>query len=171
MAVDPEKEKARRKRDKDRQKTDPEYRLRRSLYSKARYANDPLYRQKQIESAKNSHSRNRDWRLTQMKSITRKPLNIFKKSIRDADRRDLSWTITENEFKFLRSLFCYYCEGDVPLAGSGLDRIDNSIGYEYNNVLPCCTACNQTRGPHYTVEETKFMITNLKEYRKQRGVA
>ena len=35
---------------------------------------------------------------------------------------------------------CFYC-GD-KINGIGLDRVDNSIGYEIKNVVPCCEICN-----------------------------
>ena len=38
---------------------------------------------------------------------------------------------------------CYLCgkESD-DFHTNGIDRIDNNIGYEKNNVLPCCGDCN-----------------------------
>lgn len=41
-----------------------------------------------------------------------------------------------NELKYAKSSYFY----------SGLDRIDNSLGYEIGNVLPCCPFCNSLRG-------------------------
>ncbi len=97
------------------------------------------------------------------KSITR--LYSFYRSV--AKRRELSWEISFEDFKFLRQLYCYYCEGDLPKCGVALDRMDNNKGYSIDNVLPCCGDCNKTRGDRYTVEETKIMIDSLKLHRKQ----
>ena len=35
---------------------------------------------------------------------------------------------------------CFYC--GVAIETIGLDRIDNSRGYEIDNVVPCCPICN-----------------------------
>ena len=37
---------------------------------------------------------------------------------------------------------CNYCKRYLS---SGLDRIDSSIGYESNNVVPCCKVCNRMK--------------------------
>lgn len=60
---------------------------------------------------------------------------------------------------------CYYC-GEVKV---GLDRIDNKQGYLATNVLPCCYRCNVTRGEHWSVEETKLMVSVALKYRKKQG--
>ena len=87
-----------------------------------------------------------------------------------AKRRKLSWNLTiDGAVKILKSN-CYYC-GLLPdktynsiknrmkkekqnskmsqehinngeIFYSGIDRIDNNIGYESDNVVPCCTWCN-----------------------------
>jgi len=58
------------------------------------------------------------------------------------------------DIQHLINSICYYC-GE---ASQGLDRIDNSVGYTKDNVLPCCGRCNKTRGEDWTVEEAKAMI-------------
>jgi hypothetical protein len=63
-------------------------------------------------------------------------------------------------FVRLRSEFCYYCAGDLPPSGIGLDRIDPARGYDEDNVLPCCTRCNCARGGDISVEEFKLIIDN-----------
>lgn len=64
---------------------------------------------------------------------------------------------------------CYYCSGNIEIYGSGLDRIDNSKGYEKDNVLPCCGRCNIMRGTSLTVKETQQLIDKLKELRGCEG--
>ena len=41
---------------------------------------------------------------------------------------------------------CHYCGGPLSPTGSGLDRIDNALGYVAGNVLPACGTCNVLRG-------------------------
>jgi hypothetical protein len=81
-----------------------------------------------------------------------------------AKSRGLAWTINQAEYENLITRPCYYCEGVFrkSVAGIGLDRIDNSAGYEIDNVLPCCTDCNRMRGDHLTVNETQLLVKTLK---------
>ena len=77
--------------------------------------------------------------------------------------------LTFKEYTDLISKPCYYCndEMNTPSFGRGLDRIDNSKGYLIDNVLPCCTTCNQTRSDKFTVEETLIMIKSVLAMRKK----
>lgn len=47
---------------------------------------------------------------------------------------------------------CFYCGGILPPAGFGLDRIDSSLGYTINNVLPCCRVCNVLKNDKSVLE-------------------
>lgn len=76
----------------------------------------------------------------------------FQRYRSSARRRGLHWALTKAEVEHLCSQDCYYC-GAKPsravrgAAGealvNGIDRVDNSQGYERDNVVPCCTACNR----------------------------
>ena len=88
----------------------------------------------------------------------------------DAKVRKINFNISFEEFSNIVTKPCYYCNGELATsAGSSLDRINNdkSIGYIVENVLPCCGRCNQTRNVHWTVEETKFMIQAVLEFRNR----
>lgn len=89
---------------------------------------------------------------TRNAQTTPQPLNIFSASARRARTNGKSWTLTEEEFLGLRTLSCQYCQFPLPASG-GLDRIDNSKGYAPENVVPCCTVCNKTRGDWYSYDE------------------
>jgi len=82
--------------------------------------------------------------------------------------RDLGMTynITEKDFRALISQPCFYC-GELPSReyrshkssnGSclynGLDRLDVSRGYDTDNVVTCCWACNKAKG---TLTKTEFL--------------
>lgn len=86
-----------------------------------------------------------------------------------ASKRGFQFNISEAQYTELMKRPCYYCENPLSKTGIGLDRIDNCIGYELTNVLPCCKDCNRTRGDRYTVEETKAMINFIKEFRAKNG--
>lgn len=70
-----------------------------------------------------------------------------------AATRGLTWNLSSDDFRRLTALDCHYCgaaPGQVrttaPSSGSyvynGLDRMDNTRGYELDNVCPACRPCN-----------------------------
>lgn len=79
----------------------------------------------------------------------------------------LEVNLTIEEYIELISKPCFYCKDamNTPSFGRGLDRIDNARGYSTDNVLPCCTTCNQLRSDRFTVEETVVMINALISFR------
>lgn len=90
----------------------------------------------------------------------RRPQARYLFCIRNAKRRNIGFSLTQDEFFQLIAQDCYYCEGmfDKNKTGFGIDRIDNSFGYRPNNCLPCCTICNKIKNNFLTVEETKVAI-------------
>jgi len=74
-----------------------------------------------------------------------------------ARKRNLEWNLTVQEFKDITESTCHYC-GDAPSKISygssgltrdhgaytynGIDRKNNSEGYNLENCVPCCTSCN-----------------------------
>jgi hypothetical protein len=75
-----------------------------------------------------------------------------------AKHRNIYFDLTLQNFEDINKLSCHYCSGPLPRYGSGMDRIDNNKGYVVDNIIPCCTVCNLTRGDRWSVEETKAMI-------------
>lgn len=69
-----------------------------------------------------------------------------------------TWTLTKTEYNNLIKNPCTYCTLPIGNRGYGLDRIDNSKGYEINNVLPCCKDCNVARNDNFSSEEMKLFI-------------
>ena len=81
-----------------------------------------------------------------------KLFNIYKG---DAKRKGRAFNIAREDFARLVQKDCFYC-GNAPnsffvqnrqhtkhsMKYNGLDRIDNSIGYEYSNIVTCCRNCN-----------------------------
>lgn len=73
--------------------------------------------------------------------------NIYKKN---AKKRNISFNLTKDEFYEITSKPCYYCNGysnkDINnVFYNGIDRVDSSVGYEINNVVPCCDVCNKMK--------------------------
>lgn len=90
----------------------------------------------------------------------------------NARKRKKQFSITFPEYEYVISKPCFYCDGyfgKVQVC-SGLDRIDNSRGYELMNVLPCCKICNHTRNVNFSVEETRIMIQTIIALREKREV-
>lgn len=69
-----------------------------------------------------------------------------------AEKRKLSFLLTQKEFEELTKQNCYYCgtaprlmtkdSGHVTRAMNGVDRVDSNQGYEVSNCVPCCKTCN-----------------------------
>ena len=64
----------------------------------------------------------------------------FKKYQFSANSRGYDFPITLDEFSTFWQKPCHYC-GDA-IETIGLDRIDNNIGYNLDNLVSCCTFCN-----------------------------
>jgi hypothetical protein len=73
----------------------------------------------------------------------------------EAEERGLSWLLSEEIFNFITKQDCIYC-GAQPsnkrnlsdgssFIFTGIDRVDNSRGYELDNVVPCCRICNRSK--------------------------
>ena len=75
---------------------------------------------------------------------------------RNAKARDLGFELSEEEFIEISSLPCIYCGeysdtyNNEPF--NGIDRVDNCLGYQQNNCLPCCATCI-TMKLDYSVDE------------------
>lgn len=69
-----------------------------------------------------------------------------------------SWTLTKEEYHILIQKPCEYCQFPLNKSGYGLDRLDNTKGYELSNVVPCCKECNVARNSNFTPEEMKLTV-------------
>lgn len=68
-----------------------------------------------------------------------------------AATRNLTFNLTKEQVWVLAQEPCFYCNCPpsnilrrrrVNIKYSGIDRVDNSIGYEITNVVACCVTCN-----------------------------
>lgn len=98
------------------------------------------------------------------------PQQRYNQAKRNAKKREIIFELTLEQYKSLVIQPCYYCEEIYRRCGVGLDRINNSMGYELSNVLPCCGDCNTIRGNKLTVEETKQVIKLLQNTRKTQRI-
>jgi hypothetical protein len=73
------------------------------------------------------------------------------------------WGITKEDYNRLVLQPCYYCELENNVqAGTGLDRLYNSIGYILSNVVSCCKECNIARNKNFTSDEMKIIGKAIK---------
>lgn len=74
----------------------------------------------------------------------------------NARKKGRTFTLTEGESQQLLSAVCHYCglppstlvRGKGKSSGimvGGIDRLDNRVGYEIGNVVPCCNTCNYAK--------------------------
>jgi hypothetical protein len=80
-----------------------------------------------------------------------------------AKKRGMTWNISEDQFVSLINGDCHWCgvepqprtdkqfRGDVA---NGVDRVDNTRGYEPDNVVSCCSTCNRAKG---ALSEQEFL--------------
>ena len=87
-----------------------------------------------------------------------------------AKRRKISFSFSLEEYTKAIEPECYYCNGEFNTpskCGVGLDRLDNSKGYDIENVVSCCTTCNYLRGDILSPEETKVAVQAILKFRKE----
>lgn len=102
------------------------------------------------------------------KSARNEILNSYKQS---AKYRKVLWLLTDEEFDLRILSNCYYCGskpsnlknniyGNGSLQYNGIDRVNNNLGYAFDNTVSCCYICNRAKG---TLTDKKFQqwIKNL----------
>lgn len=79
---------------------------------------------------------------------------LFKSYQREAKERGYSWNIDYDYFGVITKENCFYCNAEPKQKQrgdngdyiyNGIDRVDNSDGYEMNNIVPCCRKCNRAK--------------------------
>jgi len=89
----------------------------------------------------------------------------------NAKARDYSWELEYDQFLKLIQMPCEYCgvepsdlfetpDGDKCVK-SGIDRVNNVIGYHIDNVVPCCKICNRAKGT-LDIDTFKKWISRIK---------
>jgi len=89
----------------------------------------------------------------------------YTKTLSDAPKRGLSFNLNFDEFNTLVVSKCYYCDYSKDSETNGIDRVDNSLGYETNNCVSCCKICNRMKNflhPKFFVEICKLISTCTK---------
>jgi hypothetical protein len=75
--------------------------------------------------------------------VYHRPRRHYQEYKRTSQRRSHPFDLTFEDFmRFWRNP-CHYCGGAIPTIG--LDRVDNDVGYQIDNVVSCCEACNKMK--------------------------
>jgi hypothetical protein len=71
-----------------------------------------------------------------------------------SEKKGIIFLISYNQFKILTHRECYICKKQNA---KGLDRIDNKLGYYWNNVQPCCFDCNRMKSDKTKLEFLEYL--------------
>lgn len=71
---------------------------------------------------------------------SKQPSYRFLSYKKEAIRRFIDFNLSFEQFLTFWNKPCHYCGSEIE--GVGIDRIDNSVGYQINNCVPCCKTCN-----------------------------
>lgn len=97
--------------------------------------------------------------------------------IKSAERRELTWALSYEEFYNMSQLACTYCgvpprqhhAGDAPgppmFIFNGVDRVNNNRGYEVDNCVTCCYQCNLSKR-NLTMKDWMNYLSRLVLFRK-----
>lgn len=90
----------------------------------------------------------------------------FNKYVSSAQKRNIEFKLTENQYNLLVSGSCYLC--GTPSFNNhinGIDRYDSSLGYTIDNSRTCCSGCNYMKNK-YPYDEFIKNIKNIYEHNK-----
>lgn len=88
---------------------------------------------------------------------------VYRRYARFAFKRGLCFDFTLEQFHCVSQKCCFYC-GAPPsnreqapqhfgeYVYSGIDRLNNAVGYTLSNTVPCCIQCNKAKGTLSVVE-------------------
>lgn len=100
--------------------------------------------------------------------------NLYSVYQHNAKNRGFTFELSKENFLVLTKQDCYYC-GSPPnrihknynngsiyyYTYNGVDRVDNTVGYQLDNCVPCCRFCNIAKG---TLTPEEFIDKVIKIY-------
>jgi len=103
-------------------------------------------------------------------------ISVYNKYVaKNETRRKIDFQLTKEQFEYFVKNNCFYC-GCEPnrvanprsvnfghLLRNGIDRINNDIGYVFDNCISCCTTCNTAKSKR-TIEEFLLKIKTIYEF-------
>jgi hypothetical protein len=105
--------------------------------------------------------------LIRNKNIANKPIgesaknHVYLHYVHDAISRGHEFNLSPEFVREITQKPCFYCgslHGNImrnrfgrgDIAYTGIDRVDSSMGYTEDNVVPCCKHCNSAKGKRTT---------------------
>lgn len=96
-------------------------------------------------------------RICQERKIQKRTIKgRFTTSKQQAKLRKIEFSLSFEEYSNIISNPCAYCQyklGEPVQTGSGIDRMDNNIGYVDGNCISCCFFCNKVKNDMLTYQE------------------
>ena len=83
-----------------------------------------------------------------------------------ATRYTTPFNLTFEQFISFWQNKCYYCNSRI--ATIGLDRVDNTKGYDLSNIVSCCEFCNRMKNSH-TLEDFINQCKKIVQVNKVKG--
>lgn len=118
-------------------------------------------KQEDLDKIKRSISRKRsDAGVKRVKYDSKLPPK-YRSYLMRANKKQLSFELSVDEFMFICSKNCVYCGSSSRV---GVDRRDSSDGYTLENSQPCCSTCNMMK---FTSDHESFLKQVDKIYRNQ----
>ena len=88
---------------------------------------------------------------------------VYKQYKATAKEKKLIFAISKSEFINIAKRNCFYCnaqpsnvcrpsEYKTSFIYNGMDRVDNTKGYEADNVVSCCKMCNKSKNNYSKLE-------------------
>lgn len=96
----------------------------------------------------------------------------YSTAITDAARRGIEFKLSFEYWKQEVQKTCVYCRDQLGKRSEttvGLDRLDNTKGYEEGNVASCCETCNKIKLNVFSFEETMVMVNALLAFRQNKA--
>lgn len=90
----------------------------------------------------------------------------YKTLLENAKRRKIKVYISFEQYRVLVSHGrCHYDNRPLPKAGGGLDRQNHKLPYRLDNVVTCCSSCNEKKGAlemiGFTYPRTVLLLLEL----------
>jgi hypothetical protein len=110
---------------------------------------------------------NRDKEIQRMKAYSVTPKGKFSEYKTNAKTRSLIFSLTFEQFMVFWQKSCTYCGNAIETIG--IDRIDNTRGYEFDNCTSCCIICQRMKMDHPLTSWLNHMQKVLKHLELQRS--
>lgn len=102
--------------------------------------------------------------LERAKAYAQTPHGRYLDYKKGAIRRGYIFGLTEEKFLEYWQQPCFYC--GISIETIGLDRMDNSRGYEEDNIVPCCPTCNRIKKTQSFDEFMEYCLRIAKRWNK-----